>query len=231
MVSLLSLLNLVPTLDFLPSRKETRVVDPCSSTSSYPLSFNDNEILQCPEESPEEQHLRLRVVFVPGSVEGRSEGPGDGEGETNRGEGEGGDMVGGGGRDGGGGGGGDGGGGGGGGGGGDGDGGRGNVEDGGGDRNLRPIDISKLVKMSAMVTVQSTATAVGFRIYGQHSLNRVFLVCILFIDLMGYLCCMIAILLIHKKPRVAGILGSIGSIAVAFGFIALTAMFLVGSLV
>uniref|UniRef100_A0A2N9HL98 Uncharacterized protein n=1 Tax=Fagus sylvatica TaxID=28930 RepID=A0A2N9HL98_FAGSY len=58
------------------------MVDPWSSTSSYPLSFNDNEILQCPEESPEEQHLRLRVVFVPGSVEGRSEGPGDGEGET-----------------------------------------------------------------------------------------------------------------------------------------------------
>ncbi|GMY32582.1 cationic peroxidase 1-like, partial [Fagus crenata] len=65
-VSLLSLLKLVPTLDFLPSRKETRMVDPWSSTSSYPLSFNDNEILQCPEESPEEQHLRLRVVFVPG---------------------------------------------------------------------------------------------------------------------------------------------------------------------
>uniref|UniRef100_A0A2N9J8P4 Uncharacterized protein n=1 Tax=Fagus sylvatica TaxID=28930 RepID=A0A2N9J8P4_FAGSY len=215
------------------------MVDPWSSTSSYPLSFNDNEILQCPEESPEEQHLRLRVVFVPGSVEGRSEGPGDGEGETNRGEGEGGDMVGGGGRDGSGGGGGDGGGGGGGGGdgggggggGGDGDGGRGNVEDGGGDRNLRPIDISKLVKMSSTVTVQTTATAVGFRISGQHSLNRVFLVCILFIDLMGYLCCMIAILLIHKNPRVAGILGRIGSIAVAFGFIVLTAMFLVGSLV
>jgi hypothetical protein len=122
-------------------------------------------------------------------------------------------------------------GGGGGGGGGDGGGGRGNVEDGGGDRNLRPIDISKLVKMSAMVTVQTTATAVGFRICGQHSLNRVFLVCILFIDLMGYLCCMIAILLIHKNPRVAGILGRIGSIAVAFGFIVLTAMFLVGSLV
>jgi hypothetical protein len=189
------------------------VVDPCSSTSSYPLSFNDNEILQCPEESPEEQHLRLRVVFVPGSVEGRSEGPGDGEGETDGGEGKGGVMVGGGG------------------GGGDRGGGRGNVEDGGGDRNLRPIDISKLVKMSAMVTVQTTATAVGFRIYGQHSLNRVFLVCILFIDLMGYLCCMIAILLIHKNPQVAGILGSTGSTAVAFGFIVLTAMFLVGSLV
>ena len=247
MVILLILLKLVPTSDFHSSRKERHVV-PWSSTSSDRLSLNDNEILQCSNESPEEQHLR--VVVVPGSVSGRKGGdlvvnvgecngeggggggggggPGSGSGKGNEsgggGEGDGGEG-GGGGRGGGGGGGG--GGDGGGGGGGDGGGGRDNVEGRGRDGNRKP---NMLVKMSVMVTIQTTAAAIGFHICGQHSLNKVFLACILVIDLVGYLCCMIAILLIHKKPRVVGIFGGIGSTFVAFGFILLTTMFFLGSL-
>ena len=87
--------------------------------------------------------------------------------------------------------------------------------------------ISKLKKMSIMVTVQTTAASIGSRPCGQHS--RIFLDCILVNDLVGYLCCMIAILLTYKKPRVAEILGWIGSTVVAFGFILLTTMFFVES--
>ena len=126
------------------------------------------------------------------------------------------------------------------GGGGDGRGGRGNMEDGGGggggggggdvDKNWRST-ISKLAKMSIMVTVQSTAASIGFRSCGQHSPNRIFLVAILVTNLVGYLCCIISILLIHKKPQISENLGGIGSIVVSFGFILLTSMFFVESLV
>ena len=118
------------------------------------------------------------------------------------------------------------------GGGGDGRGGRGNMEDGGGDvdKNWRST-ISKLAKMSIMVTVQSTAASIGFRSCGQHSPNRIFLIAILVTNLVGYLCCIISILLIHKKPQILETLGEIGSIVVSFGFILLTSMFFVESLV
>ena len=120
------------------------------------------------------------------------------------------------------------------GGGGDGRGGRGNMEDGGGggdvDKNWRST-ISKLAKMSIMVTVQSTAASIGFRSCGQHSPNRIFLIAILVTNLVGYLCCIISILLIHKKPQISETLGGIGSIVVSFGFILLTSMFFVESLV
>ena len=183
--------------------------DPWSSMSSYQVSFNNNDTLQCPESSPNVQHLR--VVELGNSVEGRgrdvevSVGEGDGEGR-------------GGGRDGGGDDGGDG-----------GDGGEGLdiIESGGGDMNWISSPISKLIKMSIMVTVQTTAASIGSRSCGQHS--RIFLDCILVNDLVGYLCCMIAILLTYKKPRVAKILGWIGSTVVAFGFVLLTTMFLLES--
>ena len=101
------------------------------------------------------------------------------------------------------------------------------IESGGGDMNWISSPISKLIKMSIMVTVQTTAASIGSRSCGQHS--RIFLDCILVNDLVGYLCCMIAILLTYKKPRVAKILGWTGSTVVAFGFVLLTTMFLVES--
>ena len=191
--------------------------NPWSSMSSYQVSFNDNDTLQCPESSRNVQHLK--VVELGNSVEGRgrdvevSVGEGDGEGRG-RGRGRGRD----GGKDGGGDDGGDG-----------GDGGEGLdiIESGGGDMNWISSPISKLIKMSIMVTVQTTAASIGSRSCGQHS--RIFLDCILVNDLVGYLCCMIAILLTYKKPRVAKILGWIGSTVVAFGFVLLTTMFLLES--
>ena len=53
------------------------------------MHFNDNETLQCPEESPDEQHIR--VVIPSNSFEGSyggaglRVGQGDGEGETREG--------------------------------------------------------------------------------------------------------------------------------------------------
>ena len=213
--------------------------DPCSFISSFRVSFNENEILLCSKEIPSEQHLRvvvpdssvegnfggvgLRVDKSDGESESGGEGGGCGEGQgelktedrggsrsRSGGEGEGG--------------------------GGDGRGGRGNMEDGGGggggdvDKNWRST-ISKLAKMSIMVTVQSTAASIGFRSCGQHSPNRIFLIAILVTNLVGYLCCIISILLIHKKPQISETLGGIGSIVVSFGFILLTSMFFVESLV
>ena len=214
--------------------------DPWSFISSFRVSFNENEILLCSKEIPSEKHLRvvvpdnstvegnfggvgLRVDKSNGKSESGGEGGGCGEGHgEHRAEDRGGSR----GRSGGEGGGGDG----------DGRGGRGNMEDGGGggggdvDKNWRST-ISKLAKMSIMVTVQSTAASIGFRSCGQHSPNRIFLVAILVTNLVGYLCCIISILLIHKKPQISENLGGIGSIVVSFGFILLTSMFLVESLV
>lgn len=211
LLSVLIFLSLVPTHD------------PWSSMNSYRVSFNDNEALQSPEERPDEQHLR--VVVVGSNIEGNSVrldiGEGDREGESGEG------AVGGGG-------GGNGGGGEAGRGGGDGGEDRGDVESGGEDRNWR-LNISKLAKMFIMVTIQTTAACIGFQYCNEqhphHFLNKVFLDSILVVNLVGFLCCMIAIFLSHKKPYVAEILGGIGFIVVAFGFILLTTMFFVHSLV
>lgn len=148
--------------------------DPWSSLSSYLVSFNDNDTLQCPKVSADVQHLR--VVELGNNVEGRGRdvqvrvGEGYGEGESG-GEG----------RDGGGG----------------DNGGEGQdiIESGGGDMNWIRSTINKLIKMSIMVTVQTTAASIGSRSCGQHS--RIFLDCILVNDLAGYFCCMIAILLAY----------------------------------
>ena len=62
---------------------------PWSSISSQRVHFNNNETLQCPEESPDEQHIR--VVIPSNSFEGSyggaglRVGQGDGEGETREG--------------------------------------------------------------------------------------------------------------------------------------------------
>ena len=210
LLSVLIFLNLVPTHD------------PWSSVNSYRVSFNDNEALQSPEEHPDEQHSR--VVVVGSNIEGNSArldiGEGDREGESGEG------AVGGGeGRDGGGGEGGAGRGG--------GDRGedRGDVESGGEDRNWR-LNISKLAKMFIMVAIQTTAACIGFHCSDQHPhhfLNKIFLDSILLDDLVGFLCCIIAIFLIHKKPHIAEILGGIGFIVVVFGFVLLTTLFFVKS--
>lgn len=106
--------------------------------SSHRVHFNNNETLQCPEESPDEQHIR--VVIPSNSFEGSYGGAGlkvgqdDGEGETREG------ALG---------------------------GGRGRGELGGQgqgeDRKWR----SNISKMSIMVTVQTTATTIGY-----HSCNN-----------------------------------------------------------
>ena len=147
--------------------------NPWSSMSSYRVSLNDNDTLQCPESSPNVQHLR--VVELGNSVEGRGRDvevsvcEGDGEGRG-RGKGRGRD----GGKDGGGDDGGDGG---------DGEEGLDIIESGGGDMNWISSPISKLIKMSIMITVQTTAASIGSRSCGQHS--RIFLDCILVNDLVG----------------------------------------------
>ena len=109
---------------------------------------------------------------------------------------------------------------------------RGNEEGRGRDRNLRPIvGISKLTKMSYAVTAQTTASAIALHVGGQSSLTKVLLVCVVICNLLGFICCMTAVLLNYRRPRVAGILGGIGSISAALGFILLIVVFIPESLV
>ena len=109
---------------------------------------------------------------------------------------------------------------------------RGNEEGRGRDMNLRPIvGISKLTKMSSAVTAQTTASAIALHVGGQSSLTKVLLVCVVICNLLGYICCMTAVLLNYTRPRVAGILGGIGSISTALGFILLIVAFIPWSLV
>uniref|UniRef100_A0A2N9HK69 Uncharacterized protein n=1 Tax=Fagus sylvatica TaxID=28930 RepID=A0A2N9HK69_FAGSY len=97
----------------------------------------------------------------------------------------------------------------------------------GGDSNLRPImDLSKLTKMSFAITAQTTASVVAFHFSALSSSSKVLLVSVVVCDLVGYLCCMTAILLIHGRPRIATIFGGIGSAATALGFLLMIAMFL-----
>ena len=97
----------------------------------------------------------------------------------------------------------------------------------GGDSNLRPImDLSKLTKMSFAITAQTTASVVAFHFSALSSSSKVLLVSVVVCDLVGYLCCMTAILLIHGRPQIATIFGGIGSAATALGFLLMIAMFL-----
>ncbi|XP_050258810.1 uncharacterized protein LOC126703781 [Quercus robur] len=165
---------------------------------------------------------------------GRDEG-GGGEGEGEGGE-TGGGVGGGRGRSGGGGGGGggdgDGEGGGGGGGDGGGGGGGGDVEGRGEDRNRRPtVNINKLAMMSITVAAQTSASVIVYHFTGKSCSDKVFLVCVVVGNLVGYLCSITAVLLTHRKPRIAGVFGLIGSTAAATGFLLMTAMFLPSYLV
>ena len=97
---------------------------------------------------------------------------------------------------------------------------------------MRPpiVDISKLIKMSLAVTVQTTVSAFAFHVGGLSSLTKVLLDFILVSNLVGYVCCMTAVLLIQRKPEVAEIFGWIGSGAVALGFLLLILMSILDSL-
>ncbi len=104
----------------------------------------------------------------------------------------------------------------------------------GGDRGSeegRGRDMSKLTKMSYAVTAKTTASAIALHVGGQSSLTKVLLVCVVICNLLGFICCMTAVLLNYRRPRVAGILGGIGSISAALGFILLIVVFIPGSLV
>ena len=145
-----------------------------------------------------------------GGGRGRGGGGGDGDGDGD-GDGEGG-----------GGGGGDGGGGGGG----------GDVEGRGGGRNRRPpVNINKLAMMSITVAAQTSATVIVFHFTGKSCSNKVFLVCVVVGNLVGYLCSIAAVLLTHRNPRIAGVFGRIGSAAAATGFLLMIVMFLPSYLV
>ena len=112
-------------------------------------------------------------------------------------------------------------------------GGEGDVEIRDGGRNDRPIvDITKLAKMSITVAAQtSTSVIAAFNFSGQSSYTKVLLVCVVVSNLVGYLCCITAILLIQRRPQIAGVLGGIGSTAATTGFLLMIAMFLPSCLV
>ncbi|XP_050258809.1 uncharacterized protein LOC126703780 [Quercus robur] len=144
-----------------------------------------------------------------GGGRGRGGGGGGGGGGDGDGDGD---------EEGGGGGGGDGGGGGGG----------GDVEGRGGGRNRRP---PVAAMMSITVAAQTSATVIVFHFTGKSCSNKVFLVCVVVGNLVGYLCSIAAVLLTHRKPRIAGVFGRIGSAAAATGFLLMIAMFLPSYLV
>nr|POE70382.1 hypothetical protein CFP56_52622 [Quercus suber] len=208
--SLLILLDIVQNCGFVPSRKDTHVANPWAS--------NDCEILQCPEASSADQHS---IIFVVESVEGSDGGEGpslqqecrsSSEMSTFKCECKGSSR----------------------------DKGKGEEEEerkgggggGGGDKKkLRPIvEMSRLIKMSLAVTVQTTVSAIAFHVGGLSTSTKVLLGFILVSNLVGYVCCMTAVLLIQRKPGVAEIFGWIGSGAVALGFLLLILMLILDSL-
>ena len=106
------------------------------------------------------------------------------------------------------------------------------VEGRGRDRNLRPIvGISQLIKMSFFLIIQTTPSTISLTNGGQSFFKKVLLVCVVISDLVGYICVMASVLLIHSKPRVASILGGIGITPVALGFILFIVAIVLRSLV
>ena len=98
-----------------------------------------------------------------------------------------------------------------------GDGGSHDIEGGGRDRNLR--DISILIKISIMLIAQTCVSVITIHINGKSLATKVPLACSLVSMLVGFFCCMTAMLLIHRRPQVAVILGGTGSASAALGFI------------
>nr|POE98601.1 hypothetical protein CFP56_75167 [Quercus suber] len=77
---------------------------------------------------------------------------------------------------------------------------------------------------------QTTVSAIAFHVGGLSTSTKVLLGFILVSNLVGYVCCMAAVLLIQRKPGVAEIFGWIGSGAVALGFLLLILMLILDSL-
>lgn len=96
-----------------------------------------------------------------------------------------------------------------------------------GDRNLRPIvKFPGPTKTSIAVIAQTTTSIIAYRFSSISSLTKDLLVFVVLCNLVGYICCMIAILLSHRKPYVAEIFGGMGSFAAGLAFVLMIAMFL-----
>ena len=102
------------------------------------------------------------------------------------------------------------------------------MESRGGDKKkLRStLDIVKLAIMSVAITAQTTGSAIALKVGGQAFLTKLLLVFVMTSNLVGYLCCMISVLLMHTRPRVARVLGVTGCAATALGFLILIVTFI-----
>ncbi|KAL4632093.1 hypothetical protein ACB092_04G026800 [Castanea dentata] len=86
--------------------------------------------------------------------------------------------------------------------------------------------------MSITVAAQtSTSVIAAFNFDGQSSSTKALLVCVVVSNLVGYLCCITAIMLIERRPQIARVLGGIGSAAATMGFLLMIATFLPSYLV
>lgn len=87
---------------------------------------------------------------------------------------------------------------------------------GGDEKKLRPtLDILKLAIMSIAITAQTSGSAIALQVGGPTFLTKLLLVLVMTNNLVGYLCSMISVLLMHTRPRVARVLGVIGCAATA----------------
>ena len=104
--------------------------------------------------------------------------------------------------------------------------------EGGGDRNLRPIvKFPGPTKTSIEVIAQTTTSIIAYRFSSISSLTKDLLVFVVLCNLVGYIFCLIAILLSHRKAYVAEIFGRMGSFASGLAFVLMIAMFLPNYLV
>ena len=104
------------------------------------------------------------------------------------------------------------------------------MESRGGDKKkLRStLDILKLAIMSVAITAQTSGSAIALQVGGLTFLTKLLLVFVMTSNLVGYLCCMISVLLMHTRPRVARVLGVTGCAATALGFLILIVTFIKG---
>lgn len=97
-------------------------------------------------------------------------------------------------------------------------------EGGRGENNpIQWVAFSRLAEMSITVFVQTIAASLALQFSGDRSF---ILISVVLCNLADYICCMSAIALRSRGPRIARILERIGSVAAAFGFIQMLAMFL-----
>ncbi|XP_075663530.1 uncharacterized protein LOC142633146 [Castanea sativa] len=240
-------LDIVETRPIVPFRKDTHAVNPWVSTeSSYRSHFKDHEVLHRLKASAE-QHLRVFALEIVEGSDGAEEdvslqleyqrsqetsisrcqeehrlnfrgnrgGSDSDEGEGEEEEGRNGGRGNGSGRRSGGGGGG---------GGGDGDGEGGDVEGRGGDKKkLSPtLKILQLIAMSTIAnTTQTFGSAISLKVGGLTFLTKILLILVTAISLAGYLCSIIAILLMPKRPRFSRVLVWTGCAATSLGFLIL----------